>query len=79
VRVGVGARFPYLVINATYDYRLGAFGGSASATCVLFMGADYGPVAEESDDGERPPPAPVRAYQTARPEPTADPPTALGR
>jgi hypothetical protein len=28
---------------------------------------------------DRTPPAPVRAHQTARPEPTADPPTALGR
>jgi hypothetical protein len=28
---------------------------------------------------DRTPPAPDRAHKTARPEPTADPPTALGR
>jgi len=49
-----------------------------SATCGLFLRADYGQWAEQSDR-DHTPPALVRAHQTARPEPTADPPTALGR
>jgi len=41
-----------------------------SATCVLFLRADYGQWAKESGDDERTPPAQVGAHETARPEPT---------
>src|SRR6266853_444854 len=47
----------------------------AGCSCAF----EYAQWAEKGDEAERTPAAPLRAYQTARPEPTADQPTVLGR
>jgi len=57
----------------------GLMAGRLRATCALFVRADYAPWAEESDDGLRTSPRPVRGHPAASAEPTAGPPTAPGR
>ena len=62
--------------TATYDYRPGLWAGQPGLRAGRWLRWD---TVQGFYDSVRTPPVPARAYQTARAQPQADPPTAPGR